>query len=98
MIARLWRGWTAADAADEVVAHLRAGALARFAAAPGNLSAEILLRPLGGGVEVLTLTVWASPEVVPEEVSEAHELLVARQTVPDRWELSSSPPAVARAA
>jgi hypothetical protein len=98
MIARLWRGWTAADAADEVVAGLRAGALARFAAAPGNLSAELLLRPLGGGVEVLTLTVWDSPEVVPEDVAEDHDLLVARQTVPDRWEVLNPPAAVARAA
>ena len=98
MVARLWRGWTAADAADEVVAHLRADALARFAAAPGNVSADVLVRPLGGGAEVLTLTVWASAEVVPDEVAEDHELLVARQTVPDRWEISGPPAAVARAA
>ena len=52
MTARLWRGWTVADGADEVVAYLHEGPLARFSAAPGNVSAEVLVRPLAGGVEV----------------------------------------------
>lgn len=98
MIARLWRGWTAADAVDEVVGHLREGALARFAATPGNVSADVLVRPFAGGVEVLTLTVWASTDVVPERVVENHELLVARQTLADVWELAAPPTPIARAA
>jgi heme-degrading monooxygenase HmoA len=98
MVARLWRGWTGADAADEVVAHLRAGALARFAAAPGNVSADVLVRPQAGGVEVLTLTVWSSRGALPDGVEEGHELLVARQTRADVWELSGSQEAVVRAA
>jgi heme-degrading monooxygenase HmoA len=93
MTARLWRGWTAADGADEVVAYLRAGPLARFSAAPGNISAEVLVRPLAGGVEVLTLTVWEADEFVPADVEERHELLVARQTLADRWVISHPPAA-----
>jgi hypothetical protein len=98
MTARLWRGWTAADAVDEVVAYLREGPLARFSAAPGNLSAELLVRRQAGGVEVLTLTVWESDEFVPPDVEERHDLLVAAQTLPDRWEIPQAPAAVARAA
>jgi hypothetical protein len=98
MTARVWRGWTAADGADEVVAYLRDGPLARFSSAPGNVSAEVFVRPLAGGVEVLTLTVWESAEVVPADVEERHELLVARQTLADAWEIPPAPAAVARAA
>jgi hypothetical protein len=99
MTARLWRGWTAVDGADEVVAYLRDGPLARFSSAPGNVSAEVLVRPLAGGVEVLTFTVWESPELVPSGVEETHELLVARQTLPDSWEIPpAARAAVARAA
>jgi hypothetical protein len=98
MTARLWRGWTAADGADEVVAYLREGPLARFSAAPGNVSAEVLVRPLAGGVEVLTLTVWEADEFVPSDVEEQHDLLVARQTLADRWEIPRASAAIARAA
>src|SRR5262245_19967145 len=99
MTARLWRGWTAADYADEVVAYLREGPLARFGAAPGNVSAEVLVRPLAGGVEVLTLTVWEADEFVPTDVEERHDLLVARQTLADRWQIPhAADAAVARAA
>ena len=99
MTARLWRGWTAADGADEVVAYLREGPLARFSVAPGNISAEVLVRPLAGGVEILTLTVWETAEFVPADVEERHELLVARQTLADSWEIPHpAGAAVARAA
>jgi len=99
MTARLWRGWTAAEGADEVVAYLREGPLARFSVAPGNISAEVLVRPLAGGVEILTLTVWETAEFVPADVEERHELLVARQTLADSWEIPHpAGAAVARAA
>ena len=99
MTARLWRGWTAADGADEVVAYLREGPLARFSVAPGNISAEVLVRPLAGGVEILTLTLWETAEFVPADVEERHELLVARQTLADSWEIPHpAGAAVARAA
>ena len=56
MIARVWRGLTAADFADEVAAHLAEVTLAGYAAAPGNLSTQLLTRPSGGGVELMTVT------------------------------------------
>ena len=98
MTARMWRGWAAADTADEVVADLRRGALARLAASPGNVSTEVLVRPAAGGVEILTLTLWKSAEDVPAGVEEQHELLVARQTVAACWEVAAAPRAIAQAA
>ena len=98
MVARLWRGWTAADSADEVAAHLRDGVVARYSAAPGNVSACVLRRPSGGGVELMTFSVWESGDAVPSRVEEAHRLLVASETVAARWELEGRPAVIARAA
>jgi heme-degrading monooxygenase HmoA len=98
MTARMWRGWAAADTADEVVADLRGGALARLAASPGHVSTEVLVRPVAGGVEILTLTLWKSADAVPAGVEEEHELLVARQTVAACWEVAAAPRAIAQAA
>jgi hypothetical protein len=98
MVVRMWRGWAAADSAAEIAAELRAGALARFASAPGNVSAELLERPLAGGVELLTLTVWDAAGDVPDGVEEAHRLLVARETVASCWTLTGAARVVARAA
>jgi hypothetical protein len=98
MIARMWRGWAGADDADEIASHLREVALARYSATPGHVSTSVLVRPLAGGVELATLTVWASGDAVPADVAEDHPLLVARQTIADLWEVAAAPQAVARAA
>jgi len=98
MIARVWRGWTGADCADEVAAHLREVVASELACAPGNLSAFVLRRPSAGGVELMTVSVWESEDAVPDSTREEHRLLVARQTMPARWELVDPPSAVANAA
>jgi antibiotic biosynthesis monooxygenase len=98
MVARTWRGWTAAESADEVAASLRDGALARYAAAPGCIAAQVLCRPIAGGVEVMTLSLWESADALPTEVEERHRLLVARQTVPACWDIVGEPTAIAAAA
>ena len=98
MVARMWRGWTAADNAETVAADLCAGVVARYSAAPGNVSAELLTRPLAGGVELMTVSLWESREAVPAGVAEEHRLLVARQTVPLLWDVAGAPGAMARAA
>jgi heme-degrading monooxygenase HmoA len=98
MIARVWRGWAAADHAHEIAAHLRDGALAEYASVPGNVSGYVLQRPAAGGVELMTVSVWESSEAVPAGVEEDHRLLVARQTMPSCWEIVGTPKAVARAA
>lgn len=98
MVTRIWRGWAAEDSAAEIAASLRAGVLARFEAMPGNVSAEVLRRPLNGGVELMTITVWDAPGAVPEGVAEDHRLLVARETMANVWELAEAQRAVAQAA
>lgn len=98
MVARMWRGWAGRQDAEEIATHLRDGALARYEAEPACVSATVLTRPLAGGVELLSLTVWDSQSSVPAGVAEEHPLLVARQTVPDVWDVAEAPRAVARAA
>jgi heme-degrading monooxygenase HmoA len=98
MIARVWRGWAAVDHAPEVAAHLRDVSLARYASAPGHVSGYVLQRPAGGGVELMTVSVWESSEAVPAGVEEEHRLLVARQTTASCWEIVGTPNAVAQAA
>src|SRR5262245_17469755 len=98
MVARIWRGWAAADDAEEIAAHLRGAALARFVSAPGNVSADVLVRPQAGGVELMTFSVWASPDDVPSGVEEQHPLLVARQTVAACWEIDGGEMPAVRAA
>jgi hypothetical protein len=98
MIARIWRGWTGVETADEVAADLRETIVARYASTPGNVSAQIMRRPLAGGVELMIWTLWESPQAVPQSIDENHRLLVARDTVCAFWELVSEAPAVAAAA
>jgi hypothetical protein len=98
MIARIWRGWAATDGADEIAADLRDGTLRAYTSAPGNVFAEILLRPSAGGVELMTFSLWESLDVVPAGIEEDHRLLVARQTIADCWEIAGTPKEIARAA
>jgi hypothetical protein len=98
MIARVWRGWTAADFADEVAAHLAEVTLAGYASAPGNLSTQLLTRPSGGGVELMTVTLWDSKDVMPRRPEERHRLLVGGQTEPACWQVVGPAAAIARAA
>ncbi len=98
MIARLWRGWTAVESADEVAAHLRDVTLAAYAARAGNVSVSVLSRPVAGGVEVMTLSTWESEAALPSGVEESHRLLIARETIPAYWQVAEAPIAIAQAA
>ena len=98
VIARIWRGWTGIECAERVAADLRDGVVARHAATAGNVSAELFLRPLAGGVELMILSLWESQEAAPASVDENHRLLVARDTVPAVWEHVPTSQSVAAAA
>ena len=97
MIARMWRCWVGVGDADRVVGDFRDGIVARYAAAPGNVSVEILRRSIAGGVELVIWSVWDREESVPADV-ESHRLLVARETVPTSFELARPAVSVAAAA
>lgn len=98
MVARMWRGWSSAGDAEEIASHLRESTLALFEATRGHVSGSVLVRPLAGGAELVTYTVWESADSVPATVAEDHALLVARQTIPDVWEVAETAQVVARAA
>ena len=99
MVARMWRGWTAADSAGEVAAHLHREVVRRHADTQGNVSSVILRRSSGGGIELMSLSVWETPADLPPEVTESHRLFVARETIASVWEIvPASQPAVAAAA
>ena len=65
MIARIWRGWTVKDQADEYVAYLKATGAAEYVATPGNLDAYMLRRDLDDGrTEFVMVTLWTSMAAV----------------------------------
>jgi len=92
MIARIWRGWTAADLADEYAAHLRAVAVPALEAMEGNLGVFVLRRRVADGIEFKSLSVWESPEAMRwaegARAPEDHRLLVGRETIPAHWEVA----------
>ena len=64
MIARTWRGWTAAADTEAYVAYVRETGLAAYLATPGNLGAWILHRPEGERTEFITLSFWESRDAI----------------------------------
>jgi heme-degrading monooxygenase HmoA len=98
MTVRVWRGWAAADHAEEIAAHLRDVPLAHYASMQGSVAAYVMQRPLAGGVELTTVTVWESSEAVPAGVEENHRLLVARQRKATCSTIVAATESVARAA
>ena len=64
MIARVWRGITAADKADAYIAYLRETALPDYARAPGYRSATVFKRIQGEHAEIVLLSMWESMDAV----------------------------------
>src|SRR4051812_24040448 len=64
MIARIWRGWTAAADADTYVDYLQATGLKEYRETPGNRGAWLLRRVDSGRAEFLTLTFWDDMDAV----------------------------------
>jgi heme-degrading monooxygenase HmoA len=64
MIARTWRGATAASDADRYLAYLQQTGLAEYAATPGNRGVLALRRIAGGQAEFLLISFWDGMEAV----------------------------------
>ncbi len=64
MIARTWRGATAASAADEYLAYLHETGLAAYARTPGNAGVLTLRRIDGERAEFLLLSFWKDEESI----------------------------------
>ena len=64
MIARAWRGVTAAADADDYLQYLHATGFPEYRAAPGNRGVLALRSIEGDRVEFLLLTLWESREAI----------------------------------
>ena len=64
MIARIWRGATKADRAQDYLEYLRGTGIADYAATPGNHGVEVLLRTEGDRTQFTLITYWESLEAI----------------------------------
>jgi heme-degrading monooxygenase HmoA len=64
MIARIWRGATAADRADEYLEYLKETGVADYTATPGNHGVQILLRTQGDRTDFTILSYWESLDAI----------------------------------
>jgi heme-degrading monooxygenase HmoA len=64
MIARIWRGLTANDQADEYLAYLRLTGLKEYRETPGNRGVFVLRRTQGERCEVVLVSLWESMDAV----------------------------------
>ena len=60
MLARVWRGATAAEDAEAYLDYLERTGLAAYRATPGNAGAFALRRVVDGRAEFVLLTLWES--------------------------------------
>lgn len=64
MIARIWRGATRAEDANEYIDYLRETGLRQYRATSGNEGAWVLWRPRRERAEFITLSFWESREAI----------------------------------
>jgi len=64
VISRQWRGLAQPDQAQSYVKHLRTETFPALRKLPGFVSASILSRRLGNGVEFLIVTEWESLDAI----------------------------------
>jgi heme-degrading monooxygenase HmoA len=64
VIARLWRGVTAAADADAYLTYLQRTGLGEYRATPGNRAAVAIRRISAGRAEFVLLTLWDSHEAI----------------------------------
>ena len=76
MIARIWRGATAADRADDYVEYLDRTGVSEYRATPGNRGVLVLRRTAGDRTEFTLVSLWDSMEAVRAFVGEDPELAV----------------------
>lgn len=64
MIARIWRGITHKDKADEFIAYFNETGLADYGKTPGNRGTTILRRDQGENCEIMLVSLWDSMDAV----------------------------------
>ena len=76
MIARIWRGRTAAADAEAYAAYVERTGIAGYRATPGNRGAWLLRRVDGESAEFLTLSLWESIDAIRAFAGPEHEKAV----------------------
>ena len=74
MIARIWRGTTAADRAAEYLTYVRETGLAEYAATPGYRGVQVLLRTRDELTRLTVISYWDSIEAVKSFAGEDPEV------------------------
>jgi heme-degrading monooxygenase HmoA len=64
MIARIWRGITLKEKADDYLAYLNETGLRDYAKTPGNRGVTILRRDQGEHCEIMLVSLWDSMDAV----------------------------------
>jgi len=64
MIARVWRGITLKEKADDYLAYLNETGLKDYAKTPGNRGVNVLRRDQGEHCEVMLISLWESMDAV----------------------------------
>ena len=64
MIARIWRGITLKEKADDYLAYLHGTGLPDYAKTPGNRGVTVLRRDQGDHCEVMLISLWESMDAV----------------------------------
>jgi len=73
MLARIWRGVTSAEKADEYLDYLNRTGIPDYRATPGNRGAFVLRRIDGERAHFLTISLWDSLEAVKRFAGEDYE-------------------------
>lgn len=76
MIARIWRGRTRAEQADEYVEYVNATGIRQQRGTQGNLGSLILTRTNGDEVEFVVFSLWESLDAVRAFAGERPEVAV----------------------
>jgi heme-degrading monooxygenase HmoA len=64
MIARIWRGTTAVDRAQDYLEYVRQTGLAEYAATPGYRGVRVLQRTNDGLTQLTVISFWDSMEAI----------------------------------
>ena len=101
LVARSWIGRVPAEKAEAYHAYVEATGIPGLRGTPGNLSAEILRRTVGGVTEFLVLSTWDSIESVRafagDQIDRARyypedeEFLLEMPETVEHWELFPDP-------
>ncbi|MBS0591034.1 MAG: hypothetical protein JSR65_10415 [Proteobacteria bacterium] len=76
MIARIWRGITLREKADDYLAYLDHTGLKDYAKTPGNRGVTVLRREQGEHCEIMLISLWDSMGAVREFAGENPEKAV----------------------